>query len=257
MKNRACILLLVAFSPLQGEAQDTQEPKACRALCSYLLLAEVPVYECSITGELIDSTVTVAEAASLFTVVKKASGDSLIIRFHEWKENKALNARLCFSDSLNSRHRYFLVAESDLAERIREHFERNTSFTAGTVIIPFKLRVQKFDFSKDVTLGPAVAVRFRLSCYKPHFVNVMGGIGITSVTLDMNTTGGNMEESTEVPALTPSLGFVFELNKIVQTGLFCGWDFVGHNDQFHFIYHGKTWISIGLGYSLISFGEEK
>jgi hypothetical protein len=149
------------------------------------------------------------------------------------------------------------VAESDLIERVREHFERNTTFTAGTVIIPFKLRVQKFDFSKDVTLGPAIAVRFRISCYKPHYVSLMGGVGITSVTLDRNTTDGIVEEGTEVPALTPSIGLVFELNNTVQTGLFCGWDYVSHNEQFNFIYHGKTWISIGLGYTLISFGEEK
>ena len=256
MNNRACILLLFAFSPLPCEAQDVEE-KACRPLCSYLLLAEVPVYECNITGAKKDTIVKVAEASSLFTVIRKTAEDSLIIRFHEWKDNKLLNARLCYSDSLNSVRRYFLVAESDLTGRLREHFERNTTFTAGTVIIPFKLRVQKFDFSKDVTLGPAIAARFRLSCYKEHFVNLMGGLGITSVTLDRNTTGGMTEESTEVPALTPSLGFVFELNKTVQTGLFCGWDYVSHNDKFNFIYHGKTWISIGLGYTLISFGEEK
>ena len=101
MNNRACILLLVAFSPLPCVAQDAQE-KACKPLCSYLLLAEVPVYECSITGAIKDSTVKVAEAASLFTVVRKVNGDTLIIRFHEWKENKLLNARLCYSDSLNS-----------------------------------------------------------------------------------------------------------------------------------------------------------
>jgi hypothetical protein len=127
MTNRACILLLVAFSPLQGEAQETK----CRPLCTYFLLAEVPVFECNITGEIIDSTVAVAEAASLFTVVNKKEGDSLIIRFAEWKGNNVLNARLCYADSQNSVHRYFLMAESDLSERIREHFDRNTTFHRG------------------------------------------------------------------------------------------------------------------------------
>jgi hypothetical protein len=60
-----------------------------------------------------------------------------------------------------------------------------------------------------------------------------------------------------VPALTPYVGFVFELNNIIQAGVFCGWDYLALNDDIHFIYHGKTWISFGLGYSLISFNEEK
>jgi hypothetical protein len=217
----------------------------------------VPLYECTIRGTAIDSILMIGEPGAVFTVVNTTGCDSLIIRFWEWKENKALNMRLCFADSLYSKRKYFTVSKKDIRERVAKRYSHNPGFTAGTILIPFKLRLQKFDFSKDLTLGPAAGVRFRLSHYNPDYVNVMAGMGITSVTIDGHSTDGHIVESSEVPALTPSLGFVFEVNNTLQAGVFCGWDYIAHNDEIHFIYNGKTWLSFGLGYSLISINEDK
>jgi len=224
MKNKSYILLFFMISNLQGNSQDDTEDKKLRCRADYKLVVEVPLYECTITGVVSDSTLMVAEPGSLFTVVNKTSDDCLIIRFWEWKENKVLNFRLCFSDSLCSKRKYFLVPDKAIAECSVERFNRNPGFAAGTVLIPFKLRLQKFDFSKDITLGPAAGMRFRLSHFNPNYVNVLAGMGITSVTIDSHSTNGGTEESTEAPALTPSIGFVFELNNILQAGMFCGWD---------------------------------
>jgi len=242
---------------LQSESQDITEEKRLRCRSDYKLLVEVPLYECTIVGERIDSILMVAEPGSVFTVINRTADDDLIIRFWEWKENNVLNFRLCFADSLRSMRKYFLVAERDICERAIERYNRNPGFTAGTVLIPIKLRLQKFDFSKDITLGSAAGVRFRLSHYSPNYVSVIAGVGITSVTIDIHSTDGYSEESSEVPALTPSIGFVFELNNVMQAGMFCGWDYISHNDDIHFLYHGKTWLSFGLGYSLISLNEDK
>jgi hypothetical protein len=257
MKNKNCLLLLFVISNLQGESQDIPEETMLRCRGDYKLLVEIPMYQCSITGIVTDSSLMVAEPGSLFTVVNKTSDDYLIIRFWAWKENQSLNLKLCYADSFSLNRKYFIVAGQDIAERSEERFNRNPGFTAGTVLIPFKLRLQKFDFSKDITLGPAAGIRFRISHYSPDYVNILLGMGITSVTIDLHSTNGYAEESSEAPALTPSVGFVFELNHAVQAGMFCGWDYVAHNDDIHFIYHGKTWISFGLGYSLISLNEEK
>ena len=257
MKNKRCIVLLFMITNFQSESQDFMEEKKLRCRYDYKLLVEAPIYECTIMGVVSDSTLMVAEPGSVFTVINKTSDDYLIIRFWEWKENKALNYRLCFADSLCSKRKYFLVANRDICDRVMQRYKRNPGFTAGTVLVPFKLRLQKFDFSKDFTLGPAAGMRFRLSNYCPNYVSVVAGMGITSVTLDLHSTVGQTEESSEVPALTPYIGFVFELNNVMQAGMFCGWDYVAHNDDIHFIYHGKTWVSFGLGYSLISLEEDK
>jgi len=256
MRRQNCILLFFMISSLEGLSQDDPEEKKLRCRFDYKLLVEVPLYECTILGDLTDSTLMVAEPGYVFTVVN-TTGDAYIIRFWEWKENKALNFRLCFADSLCVKRKYFVVSSPDIGERAALRYSRNPGFTAGTILIPFKLRLQRFDFSKDITLGPAAGVRFRLSHYNPNYVNFLAGMGITSVTLDAHSTDGFLEEDREVPALTPSIGFVFELSNVMQAGMFCGWDYIAHNSEIHFIYHGKTWLSFGLGYSLISVNEEK
>jgi len=256
MKHRGCIFLLLLLACSDAEAQDTPDEPSVRTLGDYRLKAEIPIYPCHFTGAVDDTDLMVAEPASLFTVVNAAGEDSVIIRFWQWKENDVLNYRLCFADSLCSQRKYFVVARQDLSGRVSERFSRNPGFTAGTVLIPIKLRLQQFDFSKDITLGPAAGIRFRLSHFSPDYCNIIAGLGITSVTLDENSTDGYVEETTEVPALTPSLGFVFELNNAVQAGFFCGWDYVAHNENIHFVYHGKPWISIGFGYSLITLNDD-
>jgi hypothetical protein len=257
MKTGRYLLFLFFILLQRAEAQEEPEgPKLC-CLRDYKMRVEVPMYKCNIRGHVSDSVVVVAEPGALFTIVNITETDSLIIRFWEWKENALLNARLCYEDSLSNVRQYFLVSRRDVSTRVVERFSRNPGFTAGTVLVPFKLRLQKFDFSNDITLGPTAGVRFRLSHYMPHYVSVVSGIGITSVTVDAYELDGIVTEAMEVPALTPFLGFVFELNHVLQAGMFCGWDHVANNESLHFRYHGKTWISFGLGYSLISFNEEK
>jgi hypothetical protein len=244
------------ITSIEGDAQESGEERKINCRSDYKLLVEVPMYECMITGLVTDTTLMVAEPGSVFTVVN-VTDENVVIRFWEWKENKALTAKFCFADSLCLSRKYYAVSDKTLCERVAERFNRDPGFTAGTVLIPFKLRLQKFDFSKDVTLGPAAGVRFRLSHYSSNYVDGIIGTGITSVTLDGQSTDGTIDESSDAPALTPFLGFVFELSNVVQAGLFCGWDFISHNNEINFIYQGKTWLSIGLGYSLISFNEEK
>src|SRR5436190_460112 len=117
MNNRSYILLLLVVTHLQGESQDVGEEKSIRCLCDYKLLVEVPLYRCTITGIISDSILIVAEPGSVFTVVNVTEGDSVIIRFWEWKENKTLNYKLCFADSLNSTRKYFITSKKDIAER--------------------------------------------------------------------------------------------------------------------------------------------
>ena len=39
------------IAELQGESQDVPEEKKLKCRCDYKLLVEVPIYECSILGE--------------------------------------------------------------------------------------------------------------------------------------------------------------------------------------------------------------
>lgn len=222
---------------------------------NYKLVIEAPLYQCNILGACADSVeLQVAEPGSVFTIVGVSDSGKVIVRFWKWKENSALNSALCYADSIGLTRKYFLLSEEDLANKTIPRYDIKPSFTAGTVLIPVKMRLQKFDFSKDLTLGPVAGINFRLSHYKPNFVSVLGGLGITSVTIDEKTTLGAVEEPMDIPALTPSVGFVFEFQNSTQAGIFAGWDFIADNDVMNFIYFGKPWVSFGLGFSILTKG---
>ncbi|MEO8148887.1 MAG: hypothetical protein ABI723_14675 [Bacteroidia bacterium] len=220
---------------------------------NYKLIIEAPVYECNILGSTAeDVLLQVAEPGSVFTLVGNKDDDTVIIRFWLWKENTTLNYALCYADSLCVTRKYFLMSHEDLKCKTIPRYNRNCSFTAGTVLIPVKMRLQHFDFSKDFTLGPTAGAKFRLSHYMHNYMNILAGLGITSVTLDKRSPKGVVEESIEVPALSPSLGCVLEFNRTTQVGLFCGCDYISDNETQNFIYHGKLWLSFGLGFTILS-----
>ncbi len=83
-------------------------------------------------------------------------------------------------------------------------------------------------------------------------MNFLAGMFIASITVNSRTTKGYITEEVELPALTPSLGFVFEFNNATQAGIFIGWDYISGNENIHLLYHNKPWISFGLGYTLLS-----
>jgi len=140
------------------------------------------------------------------------------------------------------------------------------SFTAGTVLIPIKIRRLQdlggndngFEFSKDITLGSFVGVKKRISKYKPYFVNTGLTLGISSVRI---TAGNSNPDRTptvqDLAAFTWALGFVFEFDK-VQVGLFTGTDRINNNFDttnqagYKWEYQNKFWWSLGFGYTLIS-----
>lgn len=238
-------------------AQINEEPLPVFAkIYNYKLVIEAPLYECNILGNQTENIeVQVAEPGAIFTIVGKTDSDKLIVRFWKWKENTALNNILCFTDSTGVKRKYFLLAKADLYNKAIPRYDIKPCFTAGTILIPVKLRLQNFDFSKDLTLGPAAGMNIRLSHYKPNFVSVLGGVGITSVTIDGKTSDSITEDPIDVPALTPSIGFVFEFSNSSQAGIFLGWDFIADNETIKMVYYGKPWIAFGLGFSILTKGN--
>lgn len=220
---------------------------------NYKLFIEAAVYECDILGNTNDSTaLQVAEPGSVFTLVGKRDEEGVIIRFWEWKENPTLNHSLCYSDSLCTKRKYFLLSIKDMEDKCISRYTVRSGFTAGTVLIPIKMRLQHFDFSKDFTVGPVAGIKFRVSPYMRNYINVLAGLGITSVTLDKNSTDGKVKKRMEVPALSPSLGVVLEFNSVTQVGIFCGCDYISDNKNRNLIYHGKPWLSFGLGFTILT-----
>ena len=173
------------------------------------------------------------------------------------------------SDGLNE-YKYFRINKDDVASRVLSFVPikgiNGFSFTAGTVLIPVKIRKSKdlnedekgFEFSKDVALGPFVGVKKRISKYKPHFIDVGFSVGISSVSITSNNSNPTRTPTVQdLAAFTWSIGTIFEFDNI-QIGLFAGKDRINNNfnttnqEGYNWAYQNKWWWSVGFGYALIN-----
>lgn len=134
----------------------------------------------------------------------------------------------------------------------------------GTIIIPFKSRssvtrdTQKYaaSFSSSSTIGPSLGARFRISRYYPHYLSIMGVYGLANANVDSATTQGFERKSRDLAAITKAIGLVLEFDN-VQARLFIGDDKVSGETGNRWIYNGKRWFAVGIGYQFIKSNDEK
>lgn len=245
------ITLLLLASPLNSYSQ-TGDPDTIPHLFHFKLLVEAAIYECDITGKQLSPTPHAAPAEAIFSKIG-TSGNFVIIRFWKWKDKNAVEQeKFNYADSSKNVRKYFLLSIADFNAKAIPRYRTSPSFTMGTVIVPVKIRTSPFDFSTDVTLGPVAGARFRLSPYtNTNFFNVVTGFGVTHITLDSLNTKGNIMQTSDRPAITLSFGGVLEFSN-AQIGLFVGWDYISQNEQIKWEYQGKPWLSIGLGYTILT-----
>lgn len=219
----------------------------------YTFIIESAIYECDILGNQLSDSVYISPKYSNFTKIAVKGSEKVIISFWKFgndKDSTRLNKFNVSTEDLNEK-KFFLINQRDFTDNTKPRYHKKLSFTAGTVIIPIKIRFSEFDFSKDITLGTTVGARKRLSSYADNYASILIGFGVSSVSLDSASTEGTIMQPVDRSALTPSLGFVLEFSS-VQVGIFTGLDFISDNNQTNWRYQGKPWLSIGFGYSILS-----
>jgi hypothetical protein len=249
-KHLSVLFLLFILAP-GATAQDPDQ--APIVSFHYKLLVEAPIYVCDLTGRPTeDTSVYAAPADAVFSVIGKA-GNNLIIRFWVWSDNEPEKQTLFnYADAQRSDRKYFLLSQDDFSAKAVPRYSTRASFSAGAIIIPIKARFRTFDFSTDVHIGPAVGARFRLSPYSnTNFFNALATFGVSTISLDSTSTSGAVRQPTDRPALTFSVGGVLEFSN-AQIGFFIGCDYISQNETTQWRYQGKPWISLGMGYSIIS-----
>lgn len=162
-------------------------------------------------------------------------------------------ARIRSEDVL--RTRTFCVVNSIFDRTATQVYQKFvTDLAVGVLVLPIKMRgggSRDFDFSKDLTIGTVAGPRLRIASERDAFVSLLFGAGITAVTLDDENTGGAISEPTDRAAVTLTTGLMFELNRF-QIGVMVGWDQISNPNQYDWEYQGHRWLSIGLGYTLLS-----
>lgn len=228
----------------------------------YFFTRDCAIYQCDVLGNLLSNQIIplpkISSNYPRFTVLDEKD-DYVIIKFWRWSAIKDIDLKLKYNEK-NGIPIYFRISKQDLLTKTRKHFniwfkKGASHITAGTLIIPVKLRFNQFDFSKDVTLGPFVGWRTRLHNSSQSFISIGFNVGITSVTLNegnaMKEDKTKIEKSVDLAAFTWSYGAILEFNK-VQIGIFSGYDNISENSGYKWNYQNRPWISVGLGYSILS-----
>lgn len=201
-----------------------------------------------------------------FNVIGFTKKGDAVIRFLDYDEfyfvkgeKRASKYHNLYNRDKAKRQIYFVVQPEMIdsaAARVDSKLVKG-GLTFGVINFPFKWRPQnKGDFSAGFNFGVAVGYQFRHRVSQPWTFSLITGYSLSSITLDSSTTAKNQEKlksTNNFSAFSFSLGGLVEYHK-VQAGLFLGWDFLNRINQteYDWTYHGKPWISIGIGLSVFS-----
>jgi hypothetical protein len=257
-RSLALSILLVFFAFATGQAQGH------KPLETYGFDVSVPIVECSFQGNVLSTSQDFAPQGAQFVYLSEVSlqnppRQGAVIQFLNWHEDtpeyKLFNVQ---GTPGPVRSKYFCVDKSTLetmASRTYASGWGSWDLAAGILLLPIKMRLASgtgsFDFSKDVTVGTVAGPRWRLSPRREVFFSGLVGAGLTAVSLDSANTGGAIKQSTDRAAVTLTLGGMLEVNRF-QLGLMIGQDRISNPNQSDWRYHGKPWLSLGLGYALLS-----
>ncbi len=214
----------------------------------YVLDANVDLTECDAVGGDIKKSQpkhSIENKGLTFTVAKVAPNCDLIIIFDDFKT----------ADSVTYNGRYFRLKKEDVANNFSDvNSNRIYLFQFGSFTTPFKFRPTKSLFTNNLSLGTSLSYLHPLPGKgKDWSIGFVGGISLTSVTLDSLSTNYKVKTSTDRPALTPSFSALIAYKNINITFGF-GADYINRTSivEKSWIFNGKPWIGFGIGINLFN-----
>jgi hypothetical protein len=167
-------------------------------------------------------------------------------QFVPYTKNDALNTKWV-GDENNPK--IFAVPFTEFSGKIIRAYA--TGFSSGEVVVgalalPAKLRVDPFNFSGSISLGPSLAWRWRVSATREYHMGLIASVGTSSVQLTTANTDSVVTEATDRAAYYFAAGVMAEYGS-TQVGFFLGTDLINDPNQEDWIYQGKPWFSIGIG----------
>ena len=224
----------------------------------YRTKVEIPVYLCDIVGNrLRGDTLYEAPIDAIFTIIGNKQDattgtNMVIIRFWEWDADKEPQrvTRYNYRSDKKLRRAYFLMSTNDFRYKTMRRYSMRPTFTMGVASMAIKLRTDPLTYESNLNLSSLFGARFRMTPYtNTNYINLMGGVGIASVDGMLSTDNSFVP----VGAVSFKVGGIFEFSK-VQVGIFIGQDYINEssNSNITWEHQGKTWFSLGLGYSVFT-----
>lgn len=258
LRQVSCVVVALSLASSFATGQSAPKPGN-----TYAFKISAPVASCDFDGGNKASTFNYAPVGARFFYVRTSTdATDVVIQFLLWNEsNDNFSVFNAAKDQRASTPKNFCVEKTVFEQMSDEIFSagpRSWQLASGILILPVKFRPGKdsraFDFSKDVTFGTTAGLRFRLSARREVFLNMLGGVGLSSVTLNSSNTISKLATSTDRAAFTWTSGLMLEVEKF-QFGAFLGQDRISQPNERDWVYQGKNWWAIGLGYSIFGSGS--
>ncbi len=273
MKQKTFLALLILTNLTVGMAQSTPDLYKGK---TYIFDYFASITPCSNMGDARDTgsaQSTTAPKGALFTVQHIMENGDLVIVFNEWnlpKNSSRKNYAVALSNRTNYNFKtdpaagkrsmnsqgdnvaFFLLEiktmQSSCSEYIRE---KRWDITLGTLSTPFRIRSNPYQFTTNLNLGTAVCYQHKL--WSDFSWGVIGGLSLSSVTLDAYSTNDTVKENSERPAFTPSIHGMIGY-KAINLTLGMGWDFINltSNAEKSWSYQCDKWFGVGIGISLFN-----
>lgn len=222
----------------------------------------------------ITSTTEIAQKGWKFYIDQKVS-TGYVITFLKWTKNDSRNNNFYASETSQvvagktikkESKVYFYISDVDYSDATEKYINESPkfSFVTGAITIPIKIRpsgdevnadgskVRPFDFTGEVNVGLSIGWRIRLHKNRRAFLIPSAGLNLTSISVDPITVRNDIIKSkTNVSSITPFIGIIGEYDSF-QLSLLTGWDRLSGKVGENWVYQGKPWLGVGIGYNIFN-----
>lgn len=231
------------------------------------------------------STTIIAQKGWRF-VVDQPDNTGYVIKFLKWENDNNPNNQTIYAtvntvamlDSKGNIQQvsqetinFYHITKQDFENFTKKYVQDNPKFgfVTGAITVPIKIRpagskkdsngnkLRPSDFTGDINIGLSIGLRIRLDKSGKGFLIPSAGLNLSSVSIDENTVrNGVITTKTNASSLTPFMGIIGEYDKF-QIALITGWDRLAGKVGENWIYQGKPWFGVGLGYNIFNTSNNK
>lgn len=235
----------------------------------------IKLYDLNQSPPIVTSTIEIAQKGWRFYVDHKIT-NGYIITFLKWTNDETRNDNFYSTkttinvkgkkSTIKETKKYFFISDSDYSNATDKYVNNNPkwSFVTGAVTIPIKIRpsgdetdidgnkIRPFDFTGEVNVGLSFGLRIRLNPNGKGFIIPTAGLNLTSISVDPSTVKNDILTSkTNASSITPFIGVIGEYDNF-QLSLLTGWDRLAGKTGENWVYQGKPWFGLGLGYNIFN-----
>ena len=281
MKKLIFLFLLLASASI-GRCQTTAEVGGL-----YKFISPMKLTQCDEDGEAVADTKAYSIPVNWQFTVQKVAQKGIIISIAKWhypddatignEQDITKKAKLNSNKALSEKYHgtpdkpiYFLIQTADLqSDAVRLQHGGTVSLVTGSSFLKFrpgsgtpvignsttignigKSYYKSTDIANDFTISVLGSLKLSPAGSSSDFFALFG-VNFSSIKVTPATTQDFLTAETNVGSLAPTIGIMYQVDK-VQFGILSGIDILTGDVNRYWVYRGRPWFAVGIGFSLVS-----